>query len=96
MFPSEYLFFATPNTFFILSHLYSDYFRGFRGKATSPTKYNGTLMLVPGMFLIGGTFKSPELHAFPKLEFLKNTAIIFTFMGSYINQCEAADGISHT
>jgi len=28
-------------------------------------------MLVPEMFLIGGTFKSPELHAFPKLEFLK-------------------------
>jgi hypothetical protein len=30
-----------------------------------------TLVLVPGMFLIGGTFKSPELNAFPKLELLK-------------------------
>ena len=28
-------------------------------------------MLVPGIFLIGGTFKSPELNAFPKLELLK-------------------------
>ena len=28
-------------------------------------------MLVPGIFLIGGTFKSPELNAFPKIELLK-------------------------
>jgi len=28
-------------------------------------------MLVHGIFLIGGTFKSPELNAFPKLELLK-------------------------
>ena len=28
-------------------------------------------MLVPGIFLIGGTFKSPELNAFPKFELLK-------------------------
>jgi len=28
-------------------------------------------MLVPGIFLIAGTFKSPELNAFPKLELLK-------------------------
>jgi len=44
---------------------------GFRGKASSSTKYNGILMLVPGMFLMGGTFKSPELNVFPKLELLK-------------------------
>ena len=40
--------------------------RGFRGKASRPTKYNGILMLVPGIFIIGGTFQSPELNAFPK------------------------------
>ena len=28
-------------------------------------------MLVPGIFLIGGTFNSQELNAFPKLELLK-------------------------
>jgi len=28
-------------------------------------------MLVTGIFLIGGTFKSPELNAFPKLQLLK-------------------------
>ena len=28
-------------------------------------------MIVPGIFLIGGTFKSPELNTFPKLELLK-------------------------
>jgi hypothetical protein len=28
-------------------------------------------MLASGIFLIGGTFKSPELNAFPKLELLK-------------------------
>jgi len=28
-------------------------------------------MLVPGVFLIGGTFKSPELNPFQKLELLK-------------------------
>jgi len=39
---------------------------GFKEKALSPTKYNGILMLVPGIFLIGGTFKSPEINAFPK------------------------------
>ena len=44
---------------------------GFRGKTSSPTKYNGILMLVPGIFLIEGTFKSPELNDFPKLELLK-------------------------
>jgi len=34
-------------------------------------------MLVPGIFLIGRTFKSPELNAFPKLELLK-TLLSFT------------------
>jgi hypothetical protein len=43
----------------------------FSGKALSPTKYSGILVLVPGIFLIGGTFKSPELNAFPVLELLK-------------------------
>jgi len=33
-------------------------------------------MLVPGIFLIGGTFKSPELNAFPKFELLKT---LFSF-----------------
>jgi hypothetical protein len=28
-------------------------------------------MLVPGIFLIGATFKSPELNDFPKLQLLK-------------------------
>jgi len=28
-------------------------------------------MLVHGIFLIGGTFRSPELNAFPKFELLK-------------------------
>ena len=28
-------------------------------------------MLVPGIFLIRGTYKYPELNAFPKLELLK-------------------------
>jgi hypothetical protein len=28
-------------------------------------------MLVPGIFLIEGTFKSPELNAFPKFELLE-------------------------
>ena len=28
-------------------------------------------MPVPGIFLIGGTFNSPELNVFPKLELLK-------------------------
>ena len=41
------------------------------GKASSPTKHSGKLMLVPGIFLIGRTFKSPELNAFPKLQLLK-------------------------
>jgi hypothetical protein len=49
----------------------SDNFCGFRGKALSPTKYSGILMLVSGIFLIGGTFKLPELNAFAKLELLK-------------------------
>jgi hypothetical protein len=49
----------------------SDNFRVFRGKASSPTNYSGILMVVTGIFLIGGTFKSPELNAFPKLELLK-------------------------
>jgi hypothetical protein len=44
---------------------------GFRGKASSTTKYNGIIIFVTGIFLIGGTFKSPELNAFPKLELLK-------------------------
>jgi hypothetical protein len=44
---------------------------GFRGKASSLTKYNTILILVPEIFLTGGTFKSPELNAFPKLELLK-------------------------
>ena len=43
----------------------------FSGKALSPTNYSGILMLVPVIFLIGGTFKSPELNAFPELELLK-------------------------
>jgi len=34
-------------------------------------------MLVPGILIIGGTFKSPELHAFPKLELLK-TLLLFS------------------
>jgi len=38
---------------------------GFKGKVSSLTKSNGTLMLVSAIFLIGGTFKSPELNAFP-------------------------------
>ena len=29
-------------------------------------------MLVAGIFLIGGTFQSPELNAFPKFELLKS------------------------
>jgi len=44
---------------------------GIRGEALSPTKCSGILMLVPVIFLIGGTFKSPELNAFPKFELLK-------------------------
>jgi len=44
---------------------------GFRVKASSPTNYDGILMLVPGILLIGGTFKSPELNTFPKFELLK-------------------------
>ena len=28
-------------------------------------------MLVPGIFIIGRKYKSPELNAFPKLELLK-------------------------
>ena len=43
----------------------------FSGEAASPTKYSGILMLVLGIFLIGGIFKSPELKAFPKPELLK-------------------------
>jgi hypothetical protein len=43
----------------------------FQGYALSSTKYSGILTLVPGVFLIGRTFKSPELNAFPKLELLK-------------------------
>jgi len=35
-------------------------------------------MLVPGIFLIGGIFKSPELNAFPKLELLK-TLLWFSY-----------------
>ena len=34
-------------------------------------------MRIPGVFLIGRTFKSPELNAFPKLELLK-TLLSFT------------------
>jgi hypothetical protein len=44
---------------------------GFREKASSPAKYNGIFMLVPGILLIEGTLKSPELNAFPKVELLK-------------------------
>jgi len=44
---------------------------GFKGKASSPTNYDGILMLLPGILLIRGTFKSPELNTFPKFEFLK-------------------------
>ena len=33
-------------------------------------------MLVPGMLFIGGTFKSPVIKAFPKLELL-NTLLYF-------------------
>jgi len=57
--------------------LYSDYVRGFRGKASSPTNYNGILMLVPGIFLIGGTLQSPEINAFPKFVLLK-TLLLFS------------------
>jgi hypothetical protein len=35
--------------------------------ASSPTKYNGILIFVTGIFLIGGTFKLPELNALLKL-----------------------------
>jgi len=42
-----------------------------QGESFIPTKYSGIFMLVPGIFLIGGTFKSPELNAFPKLELIK-------------------------
>jgi hypothetical protein len=45
---------------------------GFRGKASAPTNYNGIRMLIPGIFLVAGTFKSPETNAFPKLELLKS------------------------
>jgi len=62
---------AASNIIFIVSLLYSDQLRGCGGKASSPTKYSGILMLVPGVFLIGETFKSPELNAFPKYELLK-------------------------
>jgi hypothetical protein len=50
---------------------------GFRGKASSPTNYNGILIRVPGILLIGGTFKSPELNTFQKLELLK-TLLLFS------------------
>ena len=40
-------------------------------ETSSPAKYSGILILVPGIFLTGGTFKSPELNAFPKLVLLK-------------------------
>jgi hypothetical protein len=62
---------AASNIFFTVSSLYSDYVRGFRGKPASPTKYSGILVLVPGIFLIVGAFKSPDLNAFPKFELLK-------------------------
>jgi hypothetical protein len=42
---------------------------GFRGKASSPTNYNGILIRVPGILLIGGTFKSPELNTFKNLSY---------------------------
>jgi hypothetical protein len=42
-----------------------------QGKSLIPTKYNKIIIFVPGMFLIGGMFKSPELNVFPKLESLK-------------------------
>lgn len=45
---------------------------GFGGKASSPTKYSSILMLVPGMFLIRGTMKSPELNTLSKLQLPKN------------------------
>jgi len=47
-------------------------------------------MLVPGIFLTGGTFKSLELNVFPKLELLKTLPLFSRPWGSYINQCEAA------
>lgn len=43
----------------------------FRREASFHTKNSGMLMLVPGMFLFGGTFKSPEINAFPKLKLPK-------------------------
>jgi hypothetical protein len=39
--------------------------------ASSPTTYNVILMFVLGIFLIGGTFKLPELNALPKLVLIK-------------------------
>jgi len=41
---------------------------GFRGKASSLTNYDGILMLLPIILLIGGTFKSPELNTFELLK----------------------------
>jgi len=37
-------------------------------------------MVVLGIFIIGGTFKSPELNAFPKLELLKT---LLSFSGPW-------------
>jgi hypothetical protein len=60
---------------------------GFRGTASSPTKYNGILMPVHGIFLIGGTFKSQKLTPFQILSYQKHCF--------HINQCESAVFISH-
>jgi len=53
-------------------------------------------MLVPGMFLIGGIFKSPKLNAFSKLELLKTLLSFHDNRLPHNNQCEAAVCISHT
>jgi hypothetical protein len=39
---------------------------------SSPTKYNGIVMFVPGIFLIGGAFTLPDINALPKHVFLKS------------------------
>jgi hypothetical protein len=36
------------------------------------TKYNGILMFVHGIFLIGGAFTLPDINALPKHVFLKS------------------------
>jgi hypothetical protein len=58
-----------------LERVSSNLFSG--GKASSPVNYNEILIRVPGILLIGGTFKTPELNTFQKLELLK-TLLLFS------------------